>query len=166
VPTAFRNYFDLDDVRLELPIGEKTYTIPPITAPAGARLETNEDIPDEEFFELTLGAALAEMRADGVKPEAIARAALTSITNHRDGRDVAVIMWETNALPERLAAYMAAHQPASPDSTQSPNSAEADETQSPASTSGTTSRPATRRKPQSDKASPSAGSKSSARSTS
>lgn len=161
----FRNYYDLDDVRLDLPIGEKTYTIPPITAAAGARLETGDDIADEEFMQLTLGAALDQLRADGVRPEAIVRAGLTSLANHRDGRDVAVAMWETNALPERLAAYMAASQN-SPASPPSPSSATAGKTRSPAGTKATTSRPATppRRKPV--KRSPSPGRKSSASSTS
>jgi hypothetical protein len=162
----FRNYYDLDDVRLDLPIGEKTYTIPPITAAAGARLETDDNIPDEEFVQLTLGAALEQLRADGIRPEAIVRAALTSLANHRDGRDVAVMMWETNALPERLAAYMAARLTDSPASTPSPSSATAGKTRSPGGTRATTSRPATppRRKPA--KKSPSPGRKSSAASTS
>lgn len=164
--TTFRNYYDLDDIRLPLPIGEKTYNIPPISASAGARLETADDLPDEEFFRLTLGPALDEMRADDVPPEAIVRAALTSITNHKDGRTVAVMMWETGALPEALAAYMAAQNPNLPGSTRSPNTGEAAATPTPASTSGTTSRPATRPRRQPTKASRSPGSKSSSRSTS
>jgi hypothetical protein len=162
----FRNYYDLDDVRLDLPIGEKTYTIPPITAAAGARIETAEDIPDEEFVQLTLGAALEQLRADGVRPEAIVRAALTSLANHRDGRDVAIAVWETDALPERLAAYMAARSQSSPASPRSPSSATAGKTRSRAGSRATTSRQATppRRKPA--KKSPSPGRKSSPPSTS
>lgn len=161
----FRNYYDLDDVRLDLPIGEKTYSIPPITAAAGARLETGDDIADEEFVQLTLGTALEQLRADGIPKEAIVRAALTSLANHRDGRDVAIAMWETNALPERLAAYMAASQN-SPASPRSPSTATAGKTRSPAGTRATTSRQATqpRRKPA--KKSPSPGRKSSPPSTS
>jgi hypothetical protein len=146
---------------LAVPINGKTYVIRPVGALDGIKLELQfapvpeggEPAPamtNEELFQITLGPVLAEMRADNVPVEAIARAAMTALADHQEGRAAAEAWWESGGLPERLAAYMAAKIGPSPDSTPSPSTESGNETPSPASTRRTTSPRATqprKRKP-------------------
>jgi len=116
------------DEFLALPIGGKTYVIPPVGAKDGIRLQVVTDevtdqledpqaavsaaekvMTNEEFYRIMLSApVLEQMRADNVPEQAIARAVLTAIADHQNGRAVAEIIWKTGGLPERLAAYTAA----------------------------------------------------------
>jgi len=158
---------DWDEVTaLPLPIRGKTYVVPPMSAAALLRhnvvreaiekyLADVKDLPDgaewpevpaagrmsdEEFFEITLGPVLAEMRADGVPEAAIIRASLVVLADAREGRDVAEYLWEHGPSPEGLAASMeAANLLVS--SMPSPNGAEASGTRSPGRSSGTRTSP-------------------------
>ncbi len=148
--TQFRDYQEvaLQDF-LTLPIKGVEYVIQPVGAADGIRLALaltddagEHDLTDEEFRALLLGDQLPRMRADNVPEVAILRATMTALADHREGRAAAVAFWETNAVPERLAAYMAAKK-SSEASTPSPSTESANPIPSPASTTPTTSPPAT-----------------------
>jgi hypothetical protein len=144
---AFRDYEAVAEPRLELPIKGKMYSIPPVGIADGLKLEGafGEDaapMSDEEFRRAVLGSALDEMIADNIPKDAVNRAAMTALADHQQGRAVAEIMWETNAVPERLAAYMAAQKP-KPASLRSSSTASAKKTPSRAAMKRTTSPKAT-----------------------
>lgn len=98
---------------LVLPINGKKYTIPPINLDNGVRLtlglvpDTKQPLTDEEFFQLTLGSALDEMRADSVKNEAIGRAAKTALADHQRDRATALVLWKTGGDPKALRELVA-----------------------------------------------------------
>jgi hypothetical protein len=168
----FKDYSEVAEPPLTLPINGKEYAIPPVGAGDGLRLngafddDDAEPISNDELYKIVLGpAVITEMLRDNVPGPAVDRAAITALADFREGRAVAEMLWETGTIPERQAAYMAAKQAEknSADSTPSPSSDEADSTQPPASTSSTTSRKATPRKrnPRKSAASPGRGAKSS-----
>lgn len=138
---AFKEYFDLDDIKLVLPIRGKEYSIPPVSADGGVQLEAGEDLTAEEFLTVLLGAALTEMREDKVPDLAIERAAFVAYTNHHSGIDVAKMVWETGQVPK--APTPATVTPEGSET--STDTASENAIPSPASTKTTTSRPATPR---------------------
>ena len=86
---------------LVLPIAGKQYKVPGIGIADAQRFdavfagESDEEIPDEEFFRMFLGAVFDEMVSDGVPYPAMRRAAMAALADHRHGRVVAEIMWAT-----------------------------------------------------------------------
>lgn len=106
---AFKDYNEIAEP-LVLPINGKKYTIPPVDIDGGKRLveglapDTDRPLSDEEFKEITLGSALADMRADAVRMSAINLAAMTALADHQATRGAAEIMWETDGNPKVLEA--------------------------------------------------------------
>ncbi|WP_434315835.1 DUF7426 family protein [Leifsonia sp. P73] len=125
---------------LVLPINGKKYTIPPISVDDGVRLtdglnpESKTVLTDEEFYRLTLGTALDEMRADAVKKDAISRASKVALADHQRSRDTALVLWKTGGDPKALRELVEAALEASTSTTTD----EASTTKSPANGSTTT----------------------------
>lgn len=109
---AFR---DLTDILgpITLPIRGKTYTLPTLTVAQGlqlrAVLDPNDDatLDDDGFYDLLLGDQHAAMKADGVQPDAIARAAFVALADWQSGRPAAEALWETGLDPKVLTTYLA-----------------------------------------------------------
>jgi len=110
---TFRDYYELADP-LVLPIRGKAYEIPPATASSvvryrkymglvervqagedGVEITDDDRIGDEEYQRMFLGAALDEMRADGIHPGVIEHAANTAMGDTMGGREVAERMWNS-----------------------------------------------------------------------
>lgn len=97
---------------ITLPIRGKTYTLPTLTIAQGLELRAVLDpddettLDDEAFYALLLGDALPQMRADGVGPDVIARAAFVALADWQSGRPAAEILWETGVDPKVLTDYM------------------------------------------------------------
>ena len=133
---------------LQLPIGGKTYTIPPVTLADGARFKlvlTNaegaEFFSDAEFEAMLVGPALkAEMVADGVSDVAFERVLLTALADHQQGREAAEVMWATGGDPKALKQYVREHAP-NRAQRRSKSSGGAAKTRTPGSTSGTKPHP-------------------------
>lgn len=95
-----------------LPIRGKAYTLPVLTIAQGLTLRAVLDkddettLDDDGFYALLLGAALEEMRADGVGPDVIARAAFVALADWQSGRPAAELLWETGVDPKVLADYV------------------------------------------------------------
>jgi hypothetical protein len=90
---------------LTLPIRGKDYVIPPIGVLSIARYEEvladdEKTMTNAEFYEITLGPAYEQMRADNVAPLYIQRAAYTSLADTQRGRAIAEVMWETGGNPK------------------------------------------------------------------
>lgn len=134
----FQPYEEVAPERMVLPIRGKDYPLPDVGITDGARIDAGEDIPDEELFLILLGDSLAEMRADNVPAEAFNRAFMAALADTRVGRVAAEVVWETGAVPERVAAKVKEASQLN-DSPNLPSSEAAPETQAPATTSGTTS---------------------------
>ena len=141
----FKDYSEVADP-LILPIGGNEYTIPPVTAQDGIRFqlatsgaEGAEPIGDDEFTRIFLGDTADQMYADNVPAEAIARAAMTAMTDHTRGRQMAEIMWETAGDPKALSDYVVRMAPnrAARRATRSQSTGAARTTRRRASTSGT-----------------------------
>jgi hypothetical protein len=128
---------DFDEVAdpLAFPIKGKVYTVPDISIANGLRINSGEDMADEELFRALLGDVLDELRTDDVPADAFSRLFMAALTDIRVGRAAAQIVWETGAVPERLAARVEAAN--NPNSKTSSNSAAETETPSPASSSTT-----------------------------
>lgn len=151
---AFKNFNDLVEP-LVLPIGDREYTIPPVTIGNGVRyrlfLEGKEEISDDEAFRLFLGPALDQMTADDVPETARLRAFFTAQADFLRGRKVAEMIWETGGDPKAVDRWLGTTpetstppQPVTP----SPEPDAATTTKRPASTSTTkTSRPKRKPKP-------------------
>lgn len=152
---TLRDYYDLVEP-LVLPIRGKRYEIPPATASdvlrfrnfaakveqrqAGATdvvITPEESVSDEEYQRIFLGAALDEMRADGLHPGVIEHAATTAMGDVMSGREVAELMWNSVDPKASKSATTSAPEKAS---TPSPSTDAASTTSSPARTSGTKSR--------------------------
>lgn len=97
---------------ITLPIRGKVYTLPVLTIAQGLQLRAVLDPDDEatltdpEFYALLLGDALEQMRADGVGPDVIARAAFVGLADWQSGRPAAEILWETGIDPKVLTDHM------------------------------------------------------------
>lgn len=109
---AFRDITDILGP-IELPIRGKTYTLPTLTIAQGLTLravldpEDDTTLDDEGFYSLLLGDALEQMRADGVGPDVIARAAFVALADWQSGRPAAETLWETGLDPKVLTTYLA-----------------------------------------------------------
>lgn len=136
-----------EDEPLAFPIRGKVYTLGPVGIDAGLRLSAilagTEKAPKDQqvVFRLAMGDVWDEMRADGVPVEAGLRAGLSAMADFQSGRLAAEAIWEAGVDPKALEAWIAGQQ----DSTPSPSMAKATSTRKRATTSGTTSRPTTRR---------------------
>lgn len=97
---------------IALPIRGKTYTLPVLTIAQGLQLRAvldpadDETLEDEAFYTLLLGDALDAMRADGVGPDVIARAAFVALADWQSGRPAAELLWETGVDPKVLTDYV------------------------------------------------------------
>ncbi len=97
---------------IALPIRGKVYTLPTLTVAQGLQLravldpDDDETLEDEAFYALLLGDALESMRADGVGPDVIARAAFVALADWQSGRPAAEILWETGVDPKVLTDYV------------------------------------------------------------
>lgn len=161
----FPDYFAVVEP-LQLPIGGKVYTIPPISAQLGLTFSgalkgtdsSLEKLETREFWALVLGVAYTEMVTDNVPDESIERAGLTALADYQIGRDHALLTWKAGMDPEARAALTAAITKSAVERVlgmTSTSTAGVKKTQPRASTKATTSLPATRRS--SSKAKPSSG---------
>jgi hypothetical protein len=99
---------------LVFPIGDKKYTLPPISIPDGrqlAKIIEGKDkelsaLPAEEVWRLALGGLWEKFIEDGVPLEAATRAGLTALAEFQYGRATAEGAWEAGADPKALQAYM------------------------------------------------------------
>lgn len=139
---------------LAFPIGGKSYVVPPLGFTDGIRLqriligqdESLNDAPPEAAWELILGSAFEEMCADKVPMEAVARAGFTAMTDFQFGREQAERVWESGLDPKALAdAIRGAEKQLA--SQRSNSTGAARRTRTRASSTGTTSRPTTKREP-------------------
>lgn len=94
---------------LVLPINGKQYTVPAASFDAGTQINGivehgAEQLGDEDFFRLILGAVFDEMRADNVPSTAITRAAQTALADFKYGRAMAETMWKTGGDPKAIQA--------------------------------------------------------------
>lgn len=150
---AFKDLGDWAElVGLRLPIGGRTYTLPPISAELGPRVQAlidygidiamgNEtdadeagqvldDVAERDLYKEVLGQVYDAMQADGVPWAALKHAAMTSIIDATRDREEAELYWERLGKPE--PAKTPVKQPADRKATASRTSK--------ASTAGTTSR--------------------------
>ena len=139
---------------LTFPIGGKQYVCPPLGFVDGIRLqriligqdESLNDAPPEEAWKLILGGAFEEMCADKVPMEAVARAGFTAMTDFQFGREQAERVWESGLDPKALAEAIKGAQKQL--ASQQSNSTDAEtKTPSQESSTGTNSRPTTKRAP-------------------
>lgn len=109
---AFRDITDILGP-IELPVRGKVYTLPTLTIAQGlelrAVLDPDDDatLNDEGFYDLLLGDQHAAMKADGVTPDWIARAAFVALADWQSGRPAAETLWETGLDPKVLTTYLA-----------------------------------------------------------
>lgn len=141
---ALSEYTTFATKPLAFPINGKTYTLEPISIPAGMRLaeaieggDTElDDLKGVALWQLLLGATWDEMIADGVPLEAATRAGLAALADHQQGRAFAEVIWETGADPKALQKYLTAKAP-NRAARRSPSTAKASTTNPRASTSST-----------------------------
>lgn len=163
---AFKDLGDWAElVGLRLPIGGRTYLLPPISAELGPRVqalidygidiaagnetddtEVLDDLAERDLYKEVLGQVYDAMQADGVPWAALKHAAMTSMIDATRDRAEAEVYWERLGKPE--PAKTPVKQPADRKATASRTSK--------GSTAGTTSR-----KPAKKAASPGRGSSSS-----
>lgn len=97
---------------ITLPIRGNVYTLPTLTIAQGLQLravldpDDDETLTDPEFYALLLGEAEEQMRADGVGPDVIARAAFVALADWQSGRPAAEVLWETGIDPKVLTDHM------------------------------------------------------------
>lgn len=103
-----------------MPIGGKTYTIPPVSIATGLllrnavigddakALEELAGNSEEDGYRRILGDAYDEMKADGVPWDALDRAYLTAVTDHQRGRIIAEVVWEVGHDPKATMALISA----------------------------------------------------------
>lgn len=113
---SFKQYEEVADP-LSFPLGDKSYTVE-VGLAAGIRLkkimeqqaadETVDPLTDEEFNRLVLGPTYDQMLKDDVPLAFVARVVLTVLADFQRGREVAEVMWETQANPKALEAYVKA----------------------------------------------------------
>lgn len=143
---ALSAYETLTNEPLAFPIGGKTYTLAPLSIPAGLKLAgvvSGEDTEfleskTEELWKLILGPLWDEMITDGVPLAAAIRVALTAYAEHTEGRATALIAWETGGDPKALEKYLSPEPNRA--SRRSPSTAKATTTKPRVVSSGTSSR--------------------------
>lgn len=94
---------------LALPIGGKTYIIPPVGIRDGLKLTTalaekDTKLTNEEFSRLLLGSAYDELVAANVPAAAFGRVVATALAEFQGGRATAELMWETGGDPKAIKA--------------------------------------------------------------
>jgi len=148
--TELRDYSAFAEAPLSFPIMGKTYTVPPLSIPAGIALAGIISGKDKaaakqegvELWKMLLGPLWDQMVEDGVPLEAATRVGLTVLADHQYGRDFAEATWEAGADPNKIAAYL--HEKAAAQgnraSRRSNSTAGAKKTPPRASTKATTSR--------------------------
>lgn len=120
---------------------ERDYELPPVSGEDGVRWALTSDPESGVTFtaddtrKAFLGDAYQEMLADGVPDAAIARALMTAIVNHAQGREVAEAYWVNGGNPKAIADWLVEKRSTSTSTTNS--TGEANATRKPASTSGT-----------------------------
>lgn len=151
-----------DDIRPEplvFEIGPKKYEIPELDyrsmltihkVKAGEATEL-DDMTAEDTWRIVMGPTWDEMVADNVPAEAISRAGLATLTYFEMGREAAEAIWENGIDPKAVAAAILSRAEQKPPS----STGEATVTRSPARMTGTSSRPASSKKPKTAKGSPS-----------
>lgn len=120
---AFKDLGDWADlIGLRLPIGGRVYTLPPISAELGPRVQAlidfgidiaigNEgdldeagevlgDVAERDLYKEVLGPVYEVMQADGVPWAALKHAAMTSIIDSTRDREEAELYWERLGKPE------------------------------------------------------------------
>jgi len=128
---------DLTDIigPLELPIRGKTYTLPVVKAPDGAKilaaLAGKGELSDAQLHKILLGDVEKQMTDDGVTPFELDRVLWTALADVQKGRAIAEVIWEQGIDPKALTeATNRAQRRSKP-------SAAASTTKRPASTSTT-----------------------------
>ncbi|HEY9353810.1 MAG TPA: hypothetical protein VIP28_11190 [Nocardioides sp.] len=152
---AFKDLGDWAELGgLRLPINGRWYTLPPISAELGPRVqalvdlgvdialgnepgedtaEVLDDLAEQDLYKQVLGPAYDAMQADGVPWVALKHAAMTSIIDATRDREEAEKYWEQMGKP------VPAKKPAKQPTDRLPRKATATRT-TKASTAGTTSR--------------------------
>ncbi|GAA5056466.1 DUF7426 family protein [Streptomyces similanensis] len=118
---AFKELGALLDAGLPLPIGGKTYTVPPPSAKTGLRVQNVmqaaataagggkvsdavlDDAAELDLYRDVLGTAYAEMIADGVKWPALKHCAMTAVAWIIQDEDAAERYWNSGGDPSQLA---------------------------------------------------------------
>lgn len=114
---TFRDLREFFDGTLALPVGGKTYTVPPCSADDGlwaqalmdaalkaatggevneddlSRIVLNDD-DERSLYQRLLGTAFDEMKDDGVDWPSIARCGQTAFVFFTQGEDAAQVVWE------------------------------------------------------------------------
>ncbi|MGW6518541.1 DUF7426 family protein [Streptomyces sp. NPDC054962] len=144
---AFKALGELLDETLQLPIGDKTYTVPAPAAATGLRVQAImqaaavaadggqvdepvlRDAAERDMYRDVLGTAHGEMVADGVSWPELKHAAVTAMVWIVQNREAAERYWNAGGDPSRLAPNRKARRS---------SSAAAKSTQSRGSTSTTT----------------------------
>lgn len=158
--TKFQNLDDFFDAALELPIGKKVYRIPSPSADVGLyvqrlmeaaawindgqlppgdapKLKLNDD-EEVDLYQVVMGPAMDEMKADGVLWSKIMLAAQTAFIWIGAGDAAAEAFWASSGDPK--AVSMQANNRAERREQASKRTAEAHTTRPQASMSGTTRR--------------------------
>lgn len=162
----FKAYEEFSKPPIELPVGGKTYTLPPVGAKLGILLLSafNGDAhatatlgTSTSLWQLVLGcteecvagtdtacgSVYDQMLADNVPLDVVGRAGFTGLADFQYDRETAERVWESNLDPEARAALAAAvrelQTQQQTDSPPSPSTDAANRTPSPANTTGTTS---------------------------
>jgi hypothetical protein len=114
---TFRDFMDLDGVRMDFPIHGHVYSVPPMmgehaTRARAAMAGTAPEIPRPELRVMALGSVLEEMTANDVPLIAVDRAVMTVLTDLWDGREAAEVMWATGGDEALVAEWVAQNTPA------------------------------------------------------
>ncbi|MFD7508119.1 hypothetical protein ACFV5N_02045 [Streptomyces sp. NPDC059853] len=155
---AFDALDDFLDESITLPIGGRTYVIPAPSAEVGLRVQAMvqaaaiaadggrvrdqvlDDSAEHDHYRDVLGTAYEQMLDDGVNWPALKHAALTAMVWITQDRATAERFWASGGDPKAGAPNRAARR-------QQDRSGGASTTRSAGSTSGTSGRPARRRRP-------------------
>jgi hypothetical protein len=130
---------DLTDIigPLELPIRGKTYTLPVVSSPNGAKIlaasQGKSELTDAQIRKILLGGVEKTMTDDGLTSFDIDRVLWTALADVQRGRAVAEIVWENGIDPKALTETASPNRAAR----RSKPSAAANTTKRPASTSTT-----------------------------
>ena len=147
--TKLKAYEELADP-LIIPINGKEYTIPPLGAHDGilftlasdpANANELDTLTDDQVNRMFLGDVYDEMIADNVPGEALTRALLAAMADHKSGRLAATMLWETGGDPKAVTDYV---KTLVQRAKRKKPTDKATSTKRQASTSGTTSRKASR----------------------
>ncbi|MFB7900205.1 hypothetical protein ACFC1B_28240 [Streptomyces xiamenensis] len=154
---SFQALDDFLDESITLPIGGRTYVIPAPSAEVGLRVqamvqaaaaaadggrirdEVLSDAAERDHYRDVLGTAYEQMLTDGVNWPALKHAALTAMVWITQDRATAEKFWASGGDPKAGAPNRAARR--------QDRSGGANSTRSQGSTSGTSGRPARRRRP-------------------